>query len=112
MKKFFSNKYNIILIVAIVLCCIFVGISTAVDALIPVSLFLIGSTCFYIAYLFVRKKIDSDRTKVSDFIDPEEKIEKKKQSFLEQESKANILISITAFALFGLVFFYIAIKML
>lgn len=112
MKKFFSNKYNIILIIALAVSCVFVGISTVVSVLIPVALFLLGATCIYIAFLFAKKKIENDRNKVSDFIDADEKVEKKKQSFLEQESKANILITITAFAVFGVIFFYMAIKML
>lgn len=112
MKKFFSNKFNVILIVAIGLSFLTLGLSTLVDFFLPIGLIVSGLTCLYVAFLLGKKAVDKSRGSVTDFVDQDDKIEKKKQSFLEKESRANLYISISGFLLFGVMLIYFAFSTL
>lgn len=111
-KKFITNKLNITLIVLITVSIILAALS-AVGAIFTIlSMLSFAATLFFSAYLLIRRKIVKDRTRVSDFMDDDEKLKKKTQTFLEKESRANSTLTISAFIVFGILLVYMAIKMM
>lgn len=112
MKKFFSNKYNVALVVMVGISVLILGLSAIIDFFVTMGLFCLGATFLYIAFLLIKKRLHDEQNKASDFINKEDVRTRKKQSFFEKESKANLIISITGFLVFGALLFYMGFKML
>ena len=112
MKKFFSNKYNIALVVMSAVSVLVLSFSGLVSVFVPIGLFCLGITFLYVAFLLIKKRLHDEQNKASDFINKEDVRQKRKQSFLEKEGTANLIISITGFLIFGVLLIYMGFKLL
>ena len=111
MKKFFSDKKNLIFVIVLAVALIVLGVSTLVEALIPFACILCGVVCFYVSYFFFLRYLKKKRNKVNEFISEEDEFKKKKNKFLEVEGRSNLVLTTGMFVIMGLFLVYYGVKM-
>lgn len=112
MKKFFSDKFNIVLVALASASILFLVISSWVEFFIPLDLVLFGVTCIYIGILLIRRVNRAKKNSVVDFMDDEDEGKKRRQMFFEKEGRANTFITIGCLFIIGAILIYMAIEML
>lgn len=112
MKRFFSNKFNIALVSLLGASAVTLLISSWVDFFIPISLVVVSVTCFYGAFLLIRKMLESRRNSAVEFIDEEDVGRRRRQNFFEKESRSNLILTIASLIIVGGILIYMAIEML
>lgn len=112
MRKFFSDKKNVVMSILIGISSLLLLISSFWDVITPLSLIVVGATSIDVAYVLFMKYVKDRHNKVEEFLQDESTVKKKTSKFLRSEGKMNLTLLIILFFVMGLALLYSAINML
>ena len=101
MKKFFKDKKNLILVIAIGVAILSIILSSFIAVLTPFSYIICGLTCIYGAYMLLLKYVKIKNDKTSEFINEENPNKRRMIKFVEAEGRSNVVIFIILCAFIG-----------
>ena len=110
MKKFFSEKKNVVMVVLIGVALLLMLISSFWSAISPLSVIMTGVACFDVAYVLFMKYVKDKNNKVEEFMQDEGKLKRGTAKFLRSEGKMNLTLLIIMFLIMGLILIYYGIK--
>lgn len=107
MKKFFKN--NLILIIASGVVVVSMILSSFLPAITFLSCILAGVYCIYVSYLLFKKYLNSKNSKIDEFLNEEEQKTRKRTTFLEGETRSNLILLFVLFVFVGIMLIYYGI---
>ncbi len=110
MKKFFSDKKNLILVVLVAISVVGIVIASFWEVFTPFSCILFGVTCLYVGFLLILRYVRIKNKKIDEFMTQEDSRKRKTSKFLESEGKMNNILLITLFLFMGVLLIYYSIQ--
>jgi len=106
MKKFFKNKNNLIFLITSAIVIVAMITSSIFPVVTFLSFMIFGVYCIYVAYLLFKRYLQKRNSKIDEFLDGEEQKARKRTSFLEGESRTNLILLVVLFVFVGAMLFY------
>lgn len=110
MKKFFSDKKNLILVVLVAIAIVSVVIASFWEAFTPFSCIIFGVACLYVGFLLILRYVRIKNNRVDEFMTQEDSRKRKTTKFLESEGKMNNILLIALFLIMGVLLIYYSIQ--
>ena len=111
LKKFFSIKRNVVMVVLIGVTILFWILSAFLSVMALLSCVMTGVLCLDIAYILFLKYVKKKNSRVDEFLQEEKDLKTKVNQFVDSESKMNLLLLIVMCVIMGLVLIYYGFKM-
>jgi len=110
MKKFFSEKKNIVMVSLIGAALLLILIASFWTIISPLAFVVSGAACIDVAYILFLRYVKNKNNKVEEFMQDEGKLKKGTAKFLRSEGRMNLTLLIIMFFVMGVVLIYYAIK--
>lgn len=111
MRRFFSDKKNIVMVSLIGAAVLSLLISSFVSVLTPVSCILAGVACLDVAYVLFLRYAKIRKSRVDEFMQEESSLKRKTTRFIQSEGKMNNVLLIVLFAVMGVILLYYALRL-